>query len=399
MRVAWGCCLLALAAAVTAASEDLTESAFLAGVTTESAAVRGLGEELAHAEAARRRAGTLANPRIDWWREAPDSDPRVTNLTLAWTPPVDGRRRQHTRASQAGLAAARERLTLEHAGLRQELRAAFAAWSLALERRDALARQEQRVSDLAEQERQRARVGDASGLAARRLALAAAEWSAARAQTEADLALAHARAGAWRPDLAPDARPARLVLVPLLELPESAESPRARALEFDAEQAALDARRASRFVTFPALQVGWQRVTDPGRTRGGPIFGLSWTLPLFDREQAARHEARRLEQITAARAELGRIRDTAEIQGRAAAYRGLLAAWQRAAEAAAEVERVVEAAVAAYRAAEAPLTDLLESLRAAWATQAAEIDLRAQAAQTHRELEAALGHPLAEGGL
>ena len=59
---------------------------------------------------------------------------------------------------------------------------------------------------------------------------------------------------------------------------------------------------------------------------------------------------------------------------------------------------MIAAATAAFRAGEASLTDLLDSLRAAMEARLREIDLRGQALAAHRELESALGAALVGGG-
>ena len=89
---------------------------------------------------------------------------------------------------------------------------------------------------------------------------------------------------------------------------------------------------------------------------------------------------------------------TAEVEGSAAAYRALAAAAREASGASGESERVIAGATAAFRAGETSLTDLLDSLRAATGARLGEIDLRSQAMESHRELEAALGRPLVGGG-
>lgn len=156
--------LSALSLAPLAGAQTVTEEDFLSAFTGESPAVRALTEGLARAEAARRRAGMLANPRVDFWREQPDDNPRVTNWTLSWTPPLDGRYGIGKKAADAGVAAARERFSADKAGLRRDVRASYAAWSLTFERREVVKRQLERVEGLAEAERQRARVGEESGL-------------------------------------------------------------------------------------------------------------------------------------------------------------------------------------------------------------------------------------------
>jgi outer membrane protein TolC len=210
-------------------AQDITEESFLSGLSADSAALRALGDGLARAEGARKRAGVVANPRVDFWQERPDTNPRVTNWTLAWTPPLDGRYRLGKQAADAGLKAAREQLSADKALLRHEIRAAFAAWSLSFERRAALRRQRERIHGLAEMERQRARVGEESGLSARRFTLAEAEVAAALAAAEAAYERAAALSRAWRPDLPPEVRPAPVVLPNPPESVDSATSPELRA--------------------------------------------------------------------------------------------------------------------------------------------------------------------------
>ncbi len=390
--------LSALALVPLAGAQGFTEEEFLSAFTEESAAVRALGEGLARAEAARRRAGTLANPRAEFWREQPDENPRVTNWTLSWSPPLDGRFRLGKQGAAVGLAAARERFSADRAGLRREARAAFAAWSLAFERRDVLKGQLERVRHLAEVERQRARVGEGSGLSARRFTLAESEVKAALGTAEAALAKAEALVRAWRPDLAADAVPAPAAPPEPPATTDPTASPELRALKLEAEQAAIEKKRAGRFLAFPTLTFGWQRLDDRGAVRSGPIFAAGWNIPLFDRDQAARLEASRRQQVATARLELARARLAAEVAGGAAAYRLLFAASRDAGRTSADTDRVIAAATAAFGAGEASLTDLLDGLRAALGARLGEIELRGQALEAHRELEAALGRPLTGGG-
>jgi len=207
MRKAYSWGLLALASVTQARADDVTEEQFLASLNEGHAAVRALGDDLVRAQAARRRAGTLGNPRLEFWREQADANPMLTNWTLAWTPPLDGRFGLGKKAADAGVAAAGEELALDRAGLRREMRRVFAEWSLGHQRCALLSLRLERVAALAEQERQRARVGAESGLSARRLALAEAESRAALREAEAARARAEAEARAWQPGLGGDAVP------------------------------------------------------------------------------------------------------------------------------------------------------------------------------------------------
>jgi outer membrane protein TolC len=390
--------LSALILARAAGAQGVTEEEFLSAFSGNGPAVRALTEGVARAEADRKRAGLLSNPRVDFWREQPDQNPRVTNWTLSWKPPLDGRYRLGKKAADAGLATARERLSADKARLRREIRAAFAAWSLAFERRRTLRGQLERVQTLAEVERQRARVGEESGLSARRFTLAEAEVRAAVATAEAAYAKADALARAWRPELAPEAVPARAVPPDPPESADPGASPELRALTLEAEQATLERKRAGRFLGFPTLQVGWQQLADRGVVQGGPIVAASWSIPLFDRDQPARIEAEGRQQAATARVELARARVAAEVGGGTAAYRVLSTAARDAGRMSEDADRVIGAATAAFRAGEASLTDLLDSLRAAMDARLSEIELRGQALAAHRDLEGALGRPLVGGG-
>jgi len=380
------------------AAESIGEPEFLSGITAESAAVRALDQDLARAEAARRKAGLLENPRLDFWREQPDSNPRVTNWTLSWTPPLDGRYGLGKKSADAGVAAARERLRLDKATLRLEIRAAFADWSAAFERREVLRAHLERVRGLAQVERDRARVGEGSGLAARRLSLAEAEVQVQLAAAEAALARAEALARAWRPDLTPGTAPAPLVPPDPPATVDATESPELQALVHEVVQAELERKRGGRFLGFPTLQFGWQQLERRGVGQSGPIFAAGWAVPIFDRDQPARAEAERRRLTAAARAEVARARLVAQVEGGAAAYRALASAARDAGRSREDAERVSVAATAAFRAGESSLTDLLDGLRAASGARLGEIDLREQALAVHRELEAALGRPLVTGG-
>jgi len=163
-------------------------------------------------------------------------------------------------------------------------------------------------------------------------------------------------------------------------------------------RADYEARRSSRFVSFPSLQVGWQTLEGAGVDAGGPILAATWAVPLFDRDQGSRVEAERVRDAAEARLTFARDRIAGEIEGRLAAYRTLHAAAAEAAQVAGEADRVIEAVTVSYQAGESGLTDLLETLRAAFAARLRAIDARDRALAAHRDLEEALGRPLPDGG-
>jgi outer membrane protein TolC len=385
--------------ASAAHAQGVTEEEFLAALREDHAAIRSLGEDVAQAEADRKRAGTLANPRLEFWREEPASNPQVTNWTLAWLPPLDGRYQIGKKAADAGVAAARARLTADRMELRSEARRAFAEWSLSFERVSILKGELDLVALLAEQERNRARLGESSGLASRRFTLAEGEARQVVATAEADYAKAAAGARAWRPDLSPTDVPAA---VRMPEPPAAADtegSPQRRALEEELDQRRLEARWAGRFWGFPTLQFGWQTLEEAGVQDSGPILAANWNLPLLDRDQGTRLEAKLREQTTAARLEFVTGRLTSEAEGLLAAYRTLFDSARNAEATAQEALPVIEAATQAYRAGEIGLTDFFESLRSAFGARTRETEARGAALELHRNLEVLLGRPLVEGDI
>ena len=324
MRKAFSWGLLALASAIQARAEDVTEEEFLAALNESHAAVRALGEDLARAEAARRRAGTLGNPRLEFWREQPDDNPRVTNWTLSWTPPLDGRYGLGKKAADAGVAAARERARPRPGG--PAARGARApsprgAWLSSGAR--LLSRQLERMQCLGGAERQRARVGEESGLSARRFTLAEAEVRAALRRGGSGAGPGRgARPAPGGPTWRPRRSPASRRSPSCRPKPSSAGSlPSCGPWQHEAEQAALENKRAGRFSA--SRRCSSVAATRRGRRRrSGPIFAAGWTIPLFDRRpgRASRSRAPRGDRGRAARAGTGPRRPRRS-QGGAAAYR------------------------------------------------------------------------------
>lgn len=381
----------------THAQDTWTESAFLAAFDENHIAVRSLTEDLARAEAARRRAATVGNPRVEFEREAPEGNPKQTTWTAAWAPPLDGRLGLAREAAEAGLAAARERFAADRLRLRRELRKAYADWALSVERRDILRAQQTSVKDLAEQAKRRADAGEESGIGARRLLLGSAEVGAELAVAEAEVIRAEALARAWKPEIPSDARPAR----PPLEPPPAEAGlrrPELEALRLEVEQAELQGRLARRFFLFPELQAGWQRLEQRGIEQSGPVFGVSWSLPLFDRFQADRLEAVQRKKALEARLAVATARSSAELAAARSSLTGLAERAREQARAVADTEKLVEGAVASFRAGESTVTDLLETLRSVREAHLREIELYAEALEAQRALEAATAVPLAVEG-
>lgn len=375
------------------ASTPVSEASFLAAATQDERVLAVLAEPTLAAAAARARAGLLPNPEATFEREALSGEPRQDAWSLSWALPIDGRRGLAVRAAGAGLAAAERRHDLASLRLRADLREAYARWALA----EAAAAFGARVADLAADLHRQAELqssrGEGSLLSARRLLLAQVEVETEAARLSAELALARGRVRAWLPELAADALPEAPPLPPVptdsllwTRSPQLAEQAHA------VQQAEAQAALATRFWALPELSVGRQSLAGEA---AGPVVGLSWALPLFDRNQGDRLATRAALAAARARQGLAEARLREDFAAARAAYATLRESAALAAAAGPAAERVLTAAAAMYAAGESDITDLLETLRGALSGQLAVIAARGEALRAHRELEQAAGQPLA----
>jgi cobalt-zinc-cadmium efflux system outer membrane protein len=390
MRSICAAATAALLLAGSAGAQDaqtLTEADFLAPLDAVHPAAAVLREDLGLAEAAVLGAHAVPNPELGATHEAP-GDAEQLDLTLSWRPPHPGRRRLAVAAADSAVGAARARLAADHSALRQTMREAYARWAIATAASVRLVGHVEQVDRLAQRERQRADAGEASGLDARRLALAASGAHAELARAEAERLRARAGARQWRPDLPPNATP---TLPPLPEptADPAREHPRIVALRADLEAARLTERLAARVVELPEVVGGWQRQESPGVEAEGPMFGLAWPLPLLDRRRGERAAARVRVEGLEARLALAEREIAAARTGALAAYRELRTAALAASEAATSAPGVVGSATAAFHAGEVGLTDLLETLHSATDAELGALALRAEALAALRELESA----------
>ena len=375
----------------------VSESDYLAVLTKDYPGLSISAEQVGVAQAERTRAGLLLNPTLSVERESPRDSPEQLTGQISWTPPLDGRRGAAVRAANAGLRAATHRSEADQLLLRSELRQAFAEWAISFERDQIVETHLTLIRRMAEQMRARVTSGEESGLAAKRLALAALEVEAEAARTSASARRARASAFAWNGSLAPDAQPA----LPILPDAGDTLAPPMRAdllaRNYEVEQADWQLRASKRFLQFPEIAFGWQRIHDDIDTEG-PVLGLSWPLPLFDRLQPERIEASTRLAAARARLQLSTARAQAELVASRSSYVLLRQSAVGAMRTAGESLSVVESATATFRLGESRLTDLLETLRSALSARLAALDLYAAALEAHRSLELAVGRPLGAEG-
>jgi cobalt-zinc-cadmium efflux system outer membrane protein len=226
------------------------------------------------------------------------------------------------------------------------------------------------------------------------LALAAEQARGQLARAEAARREAFATARAWRSDLTADTLPA----LPPLPVPDPAFADPPVLLALRHELAAEHARRAqaAQWLEMPILSAGWQRQEALGKAATGATVGLAWTVPLFDRGQAARQSAEARVTATSARLELAERESEARRVGTLAAYRTLREAALGARHAATDGIAVTAAATAAFAAGETSVTDLLDAIRSATEAELAALELYGEALAAHRRLMEAAGAPSSE---
>ena len=362
----------------------VTEAEFLSALDASHPAVAESVEDLSLARARVVETSTLDNPAVGIVREDPSGPIGQTDVLVSWQLPPTARRPE-VEAREEAVRAAAARLSQRHRAVRVAMREVYAEWALAAAREESLAAQAERVEALAEREAARAERGESSGLEAHRLELAAQALRARAALAAAARERRRAEAARWVPTLPDEARPA----VPDLPLPPDvdADPPLVRAAEADLAAARLESEAAGRFLASPELSVGWQRQESGAESLDGPLLGVVWSVPLFDRNQAKKAAAGARVAGAQARLELTRREVDASRAAARASFERLARSLDEVRSALADSERMLDGAEAAFRLGEASLTDLLDTHRSVTEGALAVLDLREAALAAHRELE------------
>ncbi len=362
----------------------VTEAEFLSVLDETHPAVRESAEAVGLAEARLLAARTFDNPVLEAVREDPAGPIGQTDVLVSWQIP-NAARRPEIEAREGEIGAARRRRAHDLLGYRLAMREAYAGWAVAAARWQRLSVQAERVESLAEREAARAERGEASGLQARRLRLAAATLRSRVALAGGGSESAKAEAAAWHSGLPANARPV---------LPEVADAPpldgtdsRVRAAEAAVTSAELAQLATRPILASPELTLGWRRQDLTPGAVDGPIFGVAWSVPLFDRRQAARRNSEAGLEAARARLELAERESTAARTAARTNFTRLAAALADARQELGATERMLDGAEAAFRQGEAGLTDLLETHRSVTEAELAVLDLHEAALAAHRELE------------
>ncbi len=377
-------------------AQTLTEKQFLDSVLATHPAVEAAEAKKAAAAGGRRQAGIVSNPVLSWDREEPDPALRQDTWRLDWRLPFDGRK--HRKAAwDAELAAANADLQNTQLGIRLKMRSLYAGWYIAVEREKVLQAHFDGASRLARWLSARAEEGEAAGVEARRLDMEVEVFERELVAARAFAGAEQAAAANWSALVTDDVRPQR----PILPFPPSAidvgNRADLRAITHRVDKSEAEHRIRKRVFEPPAISVGWTELGEGGLTFDGPVFGIAWPVPVFDRNQG---------NDEAAAAETSHMRSVLELETRQAeeraqaalaAYADLYSIAVRR-DAGSETIDVAVAVFAAFEAGEAGLTDVLDTLRASVGVQMARLDSLDLALATERALEAAIGGPVLPGG-
>ena len=333
-------------------------------------------------------ARTFENPVLGGVREDPAGPIGQTDIVVSWQIP-GAERGPEIEARESETQAVRTRLAHEFRTYRLAMREAYAGWAVAHTRRERLATRAERVESLARREAARAEGGEASGLEANRLRLAAATLRSRVVLAEVASEGARAEAAAWRPDLPVDTYP---VLPDLPEAPSlDGVGTGVRAAEADLAAAELAREATRRTIASPEVTFGWRRQDLTPGAVDGPIFGFAWSVPLFDRRQASRTSSGAALEAARARLELVERESTTSRTAASNNFAGLSVALAEARQELSRSDRLLDGAEAAFRQGESGLTDLLETHRSVTEAELAMLDLHEAALAAHRELERLAG--------
>ncbi|MBI4160977.1 MAG: TolC family protein, partial [Acidobacteria bacterium] len=331
-----------------------------------------LGIERARAEVT--AAGLWPDPEAEIVRE--ESAGTVERFQVLSVPVVlTGRLGLERASARAGVTAAEAAAGRERAILRASVRAAFLDLVLAQEKAEILAEGRSRLAELVEILRIREREGESSGFdrmrAERELADVEADFLDSRGALEGARAVLAAAVvlpsegltavGSLDPAGSLSARDR------VLELAQSRGD--VLALDARAESADLLARAARRrAVPEPSITAGRKTTEEGPLEDGGPVYGVSFSIPVFDRGQGLRAIAGADANLLRASRQALALRVAAEAE---TAYSEAIASREAEAAyaAAGDPEELIAIATAAYEGGAMRILELLDAHRTALAAR------------------------------
>ena len=323
----------------------------------------------------------------------------VDTLTAEWPVLLFGQRKARKDAAGSAVAASEAHVAADFAERARDLRKAYDTLRIQQERVEVLTEAREDLTRIAGIVAARRSAGDASDYDALRVETESREMGAQLGDSEGDLSEAQGRVASMlaRPALIPratrDVKPAAIEPLDAEALWPEAESklPELEAARRDgaAARAGEHAARRDRWPA-PALTGGVESTRDASSKSW--VFGLSFPIPILDRNQGALAHA----QAAADEADLRRKALEAELRAELdAAVR--VAVRRRAAVAgletgvASKVPQMRSMAETAYREGRGGILELLDALRSLTATRLARLDALQSMAEADADLLFLLG--------
>lgn len=388
-------------------SPALSEREAIAAALTRPAWVEAETGRSAVAESMVSEAALWPNPELSFNRDRvhmPDGDIAERSVQITQTFDISGRRGLRRAAANQRLDAARLDGRTRRLDAVGEVRRAFAATQHRTELQAMLGLWLTRIEEGARVTTRLAAAGEVSGYDRRRLEREAQTAKARLSVAQADAARSRELLAALtgkkidevvrlQGELLPDATPA-------LEGMQAGLSQRPDLVSLLVQAEAHDhERRAAQRGWVPELTlgIGQKTLEDTGRSGSGNTALVAFSLPFFDRSQAAQQRGFVQAQTLRAEHALALAQAEAELRG----------AWQQAEElrkaalayrsdASNDPHRLSAIAEAAYRAGEAGLLELLDAYRAERDAYITELDLALRARLVRIELETLSGVTLHE---
>lgn len=251
------------------------------------------------AQGAARQAGLWRNPTLNATVEDPRRDTRTTAITLDIPLELGGQRAARLRAAAQAVDLASAELSQTRADVRADVIRTFFTLRIAQERA-LLARDSAELAGrAAHAAAQRVAAGKVSPVEATRAQIDEAQAQLEQAEATAELAMARVALASALGDTTTSIQEVQGDLNALPPLPDLSQlealldaSPALQIGRLEAARrlALVEVERRKR-VPELTLNLGAQRDAATGRTQA--VVGLSWPLPVFDRNQGAVLEARR----------------------------------------------------------------------------------------------------------
>ena len=383
-------------ASARAQTVALTESEALAQLGADSSRVQAARASIEVARADVLAAARWPNPRVTYNREAV-AGIAEDMFTVTQPLPVSGRRRLEISAAMARVEASSLRAEDQIRRLRADLRLAFTDLWTAQERERELARNRDRLKEVAGILAKREEAGEAAGFDRLRAEREVLDLDASRALATSDRARAQALlasflAGPREPSVLEAVRPtAPSADVPTVdELVARAETSRGELVAWSREvDAAAFAEQAARRRTVPEPEVvGGTKTSNAAGGDVGSIISVHVAIPLFDRSRPERAAAQARERQARAQADV--LRQT--IRAQIAAWRAALIGRRQIAEqhraalgaGTGQIERIAQVS---YEAGERGILELLDAYRTASAARLRQTELDAAVREAEIELD------------